>query len=296
MRTFFATLGLSLLAGTMVPASYAQTQPAAAPTAPTPTSTSAASQRDNYDPLLDLPPLHPGKATLVGGTITNLDQVMNKMVVQPFGGKQKMRVRFDMRTRFYRDGAPIAQKELKEGERIYLDTILNGDRVFAKTVWIRSSAGSGVGRGQITELDQEHRTVTIRDEISNQPVKLQMGPSTSIRHGEQPGTVSDLKEGALVSIAFGAQKDLREITVLATPGSVFTFAGRVTYLDMSRKLIAVDNKSDGKNYDIYLDAVATNVVRQIREGANVNVSAVFDGSRYSARQIDVPSASTPENR
>jgi hypothetical protein len=221
---------------------------------------------------------------------------MNKMVVQPFGGKQKMRVRFDMRTRFYRDGAPITQKELKEGERIYLDTILNGDRVFAKTVWIRSSAGSGVGRGQITELDQEHRTVTIRDEISNQPVKLQMGPSTTIRHGEQPGTVGDLKEGALVSIAFGAQKDLREITVLATPGSVFTFAGRVTYLDMSRKLIAVDNKSDGKNYDIYLDAVAPNVVRQIREGANVNVSAVFDGSRYAARQIDVPSASTPENR
>jgi hypothetical protein len=46
---------------------------------------------------------------------------------------------------------------------------------------------------------------------------------------------------------------------------------------------------------IYLDAVAPNVVRQIREGANVNVSAVFDGSRYAARQIDVPSASAPEN-
>jgi hypothetical protein len=73
---------------------------------------------------------------------------------------------------------------------------------------------------------------------------------------------------------------------LASPGSSFTFAGRVTYLDISRKLIAVDNSSDGKNYDISVEAVAESILRQLREGMNVSVSAIFDGNRYAARKVD----------
>lgn len=256
-----------------------------------PPSTSAQpNQPHKYDPLLDLPPLPPGKVTLIGGTVTGLDEVMNQMKLQPFGTKKEMRVHLDTRTRFFRDGAPITEREIKEGQRVYLDTMLNGDRVFAKTIWIRSSAEEGSSRGQIAEVDLQRNTLTLRDELTEQSIKLQLSSHTTIRRGTQQGSMSDLAPGALVSLSFGPQKDVREIDVVATPGSVFTFAGQITYLDVSRKLIAVANQSDKKSYDIYVDAIAPSLLHQLREGVNVNVSAVFDGSRYAARSVDFQSA------
>jgi len=249
---------------------------------------------EDYDPLLDLPPLQHEKVTLIGGVVVRVDEVMNHMVFQPFGTNQKMQVHFDTRTHFYRDGKPITEREIKQGQRIYLDTQLNGDRVFAKTIWIRTTAESGVGRGQIIDFNPEHRVLTLRDELSNQPLKLQLAPNATIRKGNQAGSESDLVQNALVSIEFGAQRELRAVTVLATPGSAFAFAGRVTFVDLSQKLIAIDNRSDGKKYDVWMDAIAPSVLRQIREGEEVSVSTVFDGSRYSARRVDLAAAQTPE--
>lgn len=249
---------------------------------------------EDYDPLLDLPPLKHEKVTLVGGVVVRLDEVMNHMVFQPFGTNQKMQVHFDSRTHFYLDGKPITEREVKQGQRIYLDTQLNGDRVFAKTIWIRSSAESGVGRGQITDFDPAHRVVTVRDELSNQPLKLQLAPNATIRKGNQAGSESDLVQGALVSIEFGAQRELRGITVLASPGSTFLFSGKVTYVDLSQKMIAIDNRSDGKKYDVSMEAIAPSVLRQIREGKDVSVSTVFDGNRYSARTVDLPAMQAPQ--
>jgi hypothetical protein len=254
----------------------------------------AARQKETYDPLLDLPPLKHEKVTLIGGVVVRLDEVMNHMVFQPFGTKQKMQVHFDTRTHFYLDGKPITEREVKQGQRIYLDTQLNGDRVFAKTIWIRTTAESGVGRGQIMDFDAGHRVVTVRDELSNQPLKLQLAPNAAIRKGNQPGSESDLVQGALVGIEFGAQRDLRAITVLASPGSTFAFAGRVTFVDLSQKMIAIDNRSDGKKYDVSMDAIAPSVLRQVREGQDVSVSTVFDGTRYSARSVDLAAAQAPQ--
>jgi hypothetical protein len=254
----------------------------------------AARQKENYDPLLDLPPLKHEKVTLFGGVVVRLDEVMNHMVFQPFGTNQKMQVHFDTRTHFYLDGKPITEREIKQGQRIYLDTQLNGDRVFAKTVWIRSTAESGIGRGQILDFDSAHRMVTVRDELSNQPLRLQLAPNAIIRKGNQTGSGSDLVQGALVSIEFGAQRELRAITVLASPGSSFAFAGRVTFVDLSQKMIAIDNRSDGKKYDVSMEAIAPSVLRQIREGEEVSLSTVFDGSRYSARSVDLAAAQVPQ--
>ena len=247
-------------------------------------------QPGKYDPLLDLPPLPPGKVTLIGGTVTRLDEVMNQMRLRPFGTKKEMRVHLDTRTRFFRDGTAITERDIKEGQRVYLDTMLNGDRVFAKTIWIRSSVEEGNSRGQIAEVDPQHNSLTLRDELTEQTIKLQISSHTAIRRGTQPGSLTDLAPGALVSLSFGPQRDVREINILATPGSVFTFAGPITYLDVSRKLIAIANQSDKKTYDIYMDAVSPNTLRQLREGLNVSVSAVFDGSRYAARSVDYQSA------
>ena len=259
---------------------------------PPATAAGAPVRPQGYDPLLDLPPLPPAQVTLIGGTVTALNEVMNQMAFLPFGTKKEMRVHFDTRTRFFRDGAPISEREIKQGQRVYLDTMLNGDRVFAKTIWIRSAVDEGSSHGQIVSVDSAHNALTVRDELSDQAIKLQLSPSAVVRRGTQQVTLNDLTPGALVGVTFGGQREVREIDLLATPGSVFTFAGQVTFLDLSRKLIAIANRSDGKNYDIYMEAIAPNVLRQLREGVNVNVSAVFDGTQYAARTVDFQSAKT----
>ena len=259
-----------------------------------PAPTSAAAARESYDPLLDLPPLPHETVTLIGATVVSLDEIMNRMVVEPFGGKQKMKVAFDSRTHFYENGRAITERELKQGQRIYLDTQLNGSRVFAKTIWIQTGAESGIGQGQILEFDPEKQILTVRDELSSQPIKMHLSSATVIRKGEQPAAVGDLVQGSLVSLSFGPQRELLRITVLASPGTSFTFAGRVTYLDMSRKMIAIDNRSDRKKYDVYVSAIPLNVMRQVHEGEDVSVSAVFNGNQYDARSVTLAGGPSSE--
>src|SRR5207237_8635026 len=150
----------------------------------------------------------------------------------------------------------ITERGVTQGRRSDLDTQLNGDRGFANTLWIRTSGESGVGRGQIMDFDPGKRVVTVRDELSNQPLKLQLAPNATIRKGNQTGSEGDLVQGALVGIEFGAQRELRAITVLASPGSTFAFAGRVTFVDLSQKMIAIDNRSDGNKYDVSMEDIA----------------------------------------
>ena len=259
---------------------------------PSTTAPSPAAKRENRDPLLDLPELPKAKVTLVGGTVKSLDEIMNKMIIVPFGSKQKIQVAFDTRTDFFQDGKPISYKSIREGQRVYLDTMLNGSTVFAKKIWIQSAADSGVGRGQILAYDASRQTLTVRDELSSEAVKLHMGSNTVLKKGQENATTADLVPGTLVSMSFGPQRELRELDLLAKPGATFVFAGRITYLDMSRKLIAIDNRTDNKKYDVSVEAIAPSVLRQLREGQVVNVSAVFDGSQYSARNVETPGMNT----
>jgi len=296
MRTYLKHFLLSLCALTFSPWGFGQSQSGFTgnplpPSAP-PSTTNSAAEPQGHDPLLDLPELPHARITLMGGRVLSMDEVMNRMVFQPFGTTQKLQVHFDTRTRFYLDGKQITEREVKQGQRIYLDTMLNGDRVFAKTMWIRTTAGSGIGRGQISAYNGERKILTVRDELSNQAVKLQLTPSTVIRKGNQLASVNDLAPGSLVTMDFGPQRELRAVSIVAAPGSTFAFAGRVSYVDMSQKLIAIDNRSDGKKYDVNMDAISASILRQIREGQEVSVSTVFDGNRYEARSIDFISANS----
>ena len=275
-------------------AGRAQNQATSPPQSNPAATSAAAAARENYDPLLDLPPLPHKTVTLIGGTVVSLDEIMNRMVVEPFGGKQKMKVAFDSRTQFYENGKAITEREIKQGQRIYLDTQLNGSRVFAKTIWIQTSPASGIGQGQILDFDPGKQILTVRDELSSQPIRMHLSSATVIRKGEQPAAVGDLVLGTLVSLSFGPQHEVQQITVLAGPRTSFTFAGRVTYLDMSRKMIAIDNRSDRKKYDVYVSAIPLNVMRQVREGEDVNVSAVFDGNQYDARSVKVAGGRYPQ--
>lgn len=275
---------------------WAQTQPSVSPrneNAPATAPTRAATH-ENRDPLLDLPELPHNPATLIGGTIVHLNEVMNTMVIQPFGGKQRMKIAYDTRTHFYQDTKPVSYRDIHQGQRIYFDSMLNGSTVFAKTIWIRNTVESGSGRGQIVEFDPNRKLVTVRDELSNQPVRMRLTSTTVIRRGNGSATAADLTPGTLVSLDFGPLQELREITLLAKPGTTFIFQGPITYLDVSRKMIAVNNRTDRTTYDISIEAIAPSIIRQLHQGQNVNVSAIFEGSRYAARNIETPSLNRPQ--
>ena len=250
----------------------------------------AAAKSQERDPLLDLPPLPHGKVSLLGGTITRLDRVQDHLTIQPFGGKQKINVAFDVRTRFFRDSQPATQRDLKVGERVYLDTMLNGTAIFAKSIWIDSNAAGGSGRGQIIAYEPQNGVLTLHDELSAQPVKFRLGPNTVVRQGAETRSLADLRAGALVSLSFGPEQGragmVREISILAQPGTQFSFFGRITYMDLSRKLIAVANESDNTTYEIYLGSLPPGGFRDVRQGAEVTVSAVFDGKHYVARNVE----------
>jgi hypothetical protein len=192
MRTYFTPLLPILAAVLLVNPGYGQSESesgfTAGPSAPAPNAPPSVRRSGDYDPLLDLPPLKPKEVTLIGGVVISMDEVMNRMVLQPFGTKQKLRVHFDTRTHFYLEGKEITEREVKLGQRVYLDSMLNGDRVFARSIWIRTSAESGVGRGQIMDFDPGHKVVTVRDELSNQPVRMQLTPTTTVRKGSRQGS------------------------------------------------------------------------------------------------------------
>jgi hypothetical protein len=249
----------------------------------------AAGQQEssNYDPLLDLPPLPQGQTTLVGGTVHSIDQIRNQLTVQPFGG-HAMKVFFDERTHIYRDGVPSTQLVIRKGERVYVDTMLDGTRVFARNIRVVTGTQAADARGQVMRNDAGAGRVVIQDELSARPVTFRVTPSTVVNSSGGKSTVAELQPGSLVSVKFasahGDHNVAQEISVIAAPGSVFTFYGRITYLNMSTRTLAVANESDKKTYDIKFTPAS--VDRQmLQEGKQVLVKARFNGTGYTADNI-----------
>ncbi|GAC1435047.1 MAG: hypothetical protein NVSMB58_22550 [Terriglobales bacterium] len=257
----------------------------------------AAISRENRDPLLDLPSLPRNKVTLLGGLITNTDPVMNRITVRPYGGKQKILLNFDIRSAFYLDGKPATQRDLRNGQRVYVDTMLNGSKVFVKSIWIQTNAAVGSGRGQVLSYDPGSGVLILRDELSAKPETFHLTSTTVVRNGSDVRTTADLEAGSLVALTFGAQDGtsgvVREVALLAKPGAEFTFYGKVTFIDLSQKMIALDNDNDSKNYEVYFESLPTTMLQSLREGSQIGIVAVFNGSRYIARRFDVGQVQRP---
>jgi hypothetical protein len=276
---FFAVVILALPLAEAKGQSKATTSSAAA--------SSAQPGASGYDPLLDLPPLPQGKTTLVGGTVHSIDQIRNRLSVQPFGG-QTMKIFFDERTHIYRDGVPSTQLVIRKGERVYVDTMLDGAKVFARNIRVVTGKQAADARGQITRNDAASGRITVQDELSAQPVSFRVTPATVVKEGSGSSTLAQLQPGSLVTVKFSPERGnhdvAQEISVIAAPGSVFTFYGRITYLNMSTRTVAVANESDKKTYDIKFTPMAVDP-QMLGEGKLVLVRARFNGSGYTADNI-----------
>lgn len=258
---------------------------------PEPPSDNAEVALDPASLLPDLPSLGPARATLVGGIVERLDRVQDRLTLKVFGGG-KMKVVFDPRTRIYRDGVPASAADLRPGDRVYVDTILDGSTIFARNIRLKSTAPTGESQGVV--VSYRRGELTMRDQLSPRSVTVRLSQSTRIIKGDKTTSVNELVPGTLVAVKFGAQQDGRglaqEVAVLAVPGSSFTFAGEVINLDLRTGLLVINSSTDRKTYDIYLNQGAGTVDDNLRQGAQVSVIARFDGDRYVARNVTVSSA------
>jgi len=242
--------------------------------------------------LPDLPSLAPAKASLVGGTVQKLDRVRDQITVQVFGGG-KMKIFFDTRTHIYEGSRQASTSDLHRGDRVYVDTILDGSIVFAKTIRLKTTASAGESQGIVMSYRVDKNELVLRDILSPRPLKIRLTSQTSIVHGDHSASASELVSGTLVAVKFGAQQDgsdvAREVSVLAVPGASFAFAGRITGLDLRLGLLTLTSMTDHKTYEIYFDPSVVATDDNLRQANDVTVLARFDGSRYVARSVTVNS-------
>jgi len=238
------------------------------------------------DELFDLPRLKHSQASLIGGSLDRIDRLRGRFVLRPFG-RGKLTIAFDPRTQFVRGADVVRAQDMHPGDRVYVETVLDGTAVFAKTVHLWQDATVGTVVGQIIAYDAAQRTLSIRDQLSSEPVKFRVNSKTVI-------TGVGVGPGALVQVSFlpGKNKDaafVSAIQVLAAPGSVFTFSGRITFLDLAAHQLVLANESDDHRYEIQFNpaGVEADSKERLQEGASVTIAARFNGQGYVAESVTV---------
>lgn len=243
------------------------------------------------EPILPAPPMPKSTTTLVGGMVDGVDHVRDRVSLRPFGGK-KMVVHFDERTHIYRDGVETTQLAIHKGDRVYVDTMLDGSQVLARNIRVITQANAADARGQV--ITNSGGEISIRDDLSGQPVGLAVDGNTHVVRDGKPVAIAEVTPGSLVTVQFAPDKAdrgiAREIRVLASPGATFTFAGRVTNLDLSVGQISIANQSDNRTYDI--SVVRPLLPGDLMVGSDVVVKAMFDGKEYRANSVNVTQART----
>jgi hypothetical protein len=248
---------------------------------------------DPNEPLFTRGPLSKENVSLIGGMVGSVDRIHNRMKVKITGGRS-VSVSFDERTLFFRDGQPVTYEKIQKGDRVYLDTVLSQQRVFARNVRVQSHTLSVEARGQIVAYDAGKAQMTMLDELSSEPVTMHVSGATSFKSATGSARITDLIPGALVAVSFspaqGASAQAKEITVLARPGSMFVFAGSVTHIDLRAGVFSMANASDNKNYDISFDPARTPNLENLTIGSEVNVKATFSGKKYLANEVQISRA------
>jgi len=145
--------------------------------------------------------------------------------------------------------------------------------------------------GQIIAVDTSHNELTLRDALNSVPVRFAVDPETRISNGQTPAAFKDVKPGTLVHVRFAASSPnrglAREVSIIAAPGSVYTFAGKVTFLDLHRGLLALQNSTDDRNYEIHFAPEAITDRSNLGVGRDVLVRATFEGTRYTAQSVNL---------
>jgi len=240
----------------------------------------------------ELPPLPAVKATEIGGVIAKLDRVQDQLTIQVFGGG-RVSTLFDPRTRIYRNGKPASFEDMKKGERVYADTILLDGKIFARNIRVAGADSVGQSQGVVVAYRQGTGALILRDALSPVPLQLHLTSGTRITHADHPASVNDLRAGTLVAVEFqndAGRATAREVSILITPGTEFTFTGRIIMLDLHLGLLVVTSDVDHKTYDISFEPSTILAGDGLREGADVTIRTQYEDNRYVARGVTVHSS------
>jgi hypothetical protein len=244
----------------------------------------------------DVLALPQGKSTVIGGTISNVDPIADRLNLKVFGGRS-MKILFDERTQVYRDGVKTSLRDLHANDHASVETMLDGTTVFARSIHILSRSPQGECQGQVMSYDPGTGELTVNESLSSESIRLHVPAGTAIvRKGQAAsanasGGISDLVKGTLISAEFVSdnkgQGIASQITILAIPGSAISFSGNVSFVDVRSKQFVVADAQSDESYKISFDPASFPVTRNLHEGAHVKVTAEFDGTRYVAREITV---------
>ena len=234
-----------------------------------------------------LPPVPKANATMIGGTVDRIDRVRDRITVRVFGGG-KENFLFDPRTQVYRGGQAATVADVREGEGIYLDTILDGSDVFARSIRLTGAHATGTGQGVVLKLRNDRGELTVRDALSPNPIDVRINASTKVTQGDRTVPISTLVRGSLISMRFssghGEPNTVTEISILAQPGTEYTFSGQVVHIDLRSGLIVLNSSTDHKTYEVYLPS-STAPDENLHPGAAVTAVTNFDGERYVVRNL-----------
>lgn len=241
------------------------------------------------DPLLQPPPMPPNKSTLIGGIAKKVDRIRNKVVIAPYGSSKTITVNFDERSHIYRDSRETTVLGIQKGDRIYVDSMLIGPRVFARNLRVVTTTTPAEASGQIVAYDPRSQTVRLVDKLTNAPVVFRVTKDTELRSKSGQATAADIQPGSLVSVIFAPGRkggDAKQLSILAVPGTNYIFAGRITNLDVHAGIIDVENQSDGKNYELHFPPSMENR-GELRVGAQVAANASFNGRTYTTQTVTI---------
>lgn len=261
-------------------------------------ATSRAQMRSSVRDLSALPPVPKGQVSLLGGVVQSVDHVRDSLVLKASQGK-RMALLFDERTEISRGGSAGSVDDIQPGQQVYVDSMLDGTDVFARKIAIGSHGKgdegtvSGHGSGQVQGFREVSGELLIRDSIIPNAVTMHLSSDAVIRQGERVAKPAELLFGTLVNFSFVPGADgpvVKEISILATPGSDYTFAGTVVDLDLEKGLLVLEAASSHTTSDVFFDPAARQLTQGLTVGANVTARTQFDGRQYRVREITVTPA------
>ena len=257
--------------------------------------TQSISSSEGASPVLPaLPPTPRGKSTVIGGAIRAVDPVRDQFTLKVFGGKS-MKILFDERTLFYRDGVKSSLRDLRPVSHASVETVLDGTIIFARSVHILSKSPEGECEGQVLSYNSGTGELSVSLVLAREAIRLRVPAGTPVvRIGQAAASSASsgsagLVTGSLISVTFVSGNEgrgvARRIEVLAAPGDSFVFSGNITFLDLHAESFALVDPRDEKNYKITFDPARLPGSKDLRIGEHVVVNATFDGTHYVANEI-----------
>lgn len=252
---------------------------------------SAANEPSN---LGAIPAQPKGKSTILGGSIGDVDLVLDRLTLR-IPGEKAIKILFDERTQVFIDGKKVPLRDLRPSDHASVQTALDGTAVFAISVHILSQMKQGDYRGEVASYDPATGDLQLVGGQGGEPIRMTVSSGTKVVRKGQAGFKgtqsgpSDLQKGAIVSIQFAPDGRghgiATEITVLATPGSQFVFSGKLIGLDMHAGRMVLLDPQNNESYQIDFNSASMATFPNVHAGQRLRVVAEYDGTHYLAHDV-----------